>query len=209
MLYKIALKRVLDVVFAIVILLLSFPILAVIAVLVRLDSPGGAIFRQVRLGRGGRPFTMLKFRTMRAYSEHEGSGVYSGERDDRVTRVGRFLRRTSLDELPQLWNILRGDMSFIGPRPPLTYHPWPLSAYTDEQRRMFEVRPGLSGWAQINGRRTVLWPERIRMNVWYIDHLSPWLDIRILICTVGRVLSKRDNENLAKTAPDRDLSRLP
>ncbi len=206
--YRHAVKRMLDALGALMCLLLLWPLLGGIALAVRLDSPGGAIFRQIRLGRGGRRFTMLKFRTMRMDSEHEGSGVYSNGRDDRVTRVGRFLRRTSLDELPQLWNILRGDMSFVGPRPPLTYHPWPLADYTDEQKRMFAVRPGLTGWAQVNGRRAVLWPERIRLHIWYVDHLSPWLDIRILICTVGRVISGRDNENHTETAPARDPSQL-
>ena len=132
-------------------------------------------------------------------AEHTGSGVYSGKGDSRVTRMGRILRATSIDELPQLINILKGDMSFIGPRPPLTYHPWPLEEYTPQQRRMFEVRPGITGWAQINGRKAVEWNRRIEMNVWYVDHVSFGLDMKILLATVGKVLSNADNENTGET----------
>ncbi len=179
----------------------------VIALAVKLDSPGGALFCQERLGRGRRVFGMLKFRTMRKDSEREGSGVYSDDRDERVTRIGRILRRTSLDELPQLWNILRGDMSFVGPRPPLCYHPCPPDGYGIEALPIFSVRPGLTGWAQIHGRRTLPWSERIRLNVWYARHLSLGLDARILIGTVGRVLSQTDNQNCGATVGgDLDVS---
>ncbi len=200
--YEAIIKRILDATAAAVLLVVLSPLLAVIALAVRLDSPGAAFFRQERLGRGGRVFRMLKFRTMRKGSEHEGSGVYSDGRDGRVTRVGRFLRRTSLDELPQLWNILRGEMSFVGPRPPLCYHPWPLGQYTEEERRMFLVRPGLTGWAQVNGRRTLPWPERIRLNVRYVEQVSLALDLRILARTVRRVASAADNENVGPTVGD-------
>ena len=132
-------------------------------------------------------------------AEHTGSGVYSGKNDSRVTRIGRILRATSIDELPQLINILKGDMSFIGPRPPLTYHPWPIEAYTSEQRRMFDVRPGITGWAQINGRKGVEWNRRIEMNVWYVDHLSLTLDLKIILATIGKVITNADNENTTET----------
>ena len=125
--------------------------------------------------------------------------VYSGKGDSRVTRVGKFIRATSIDELPQLINILRGDMSCIGPRPPLTYHPWPIEEYTDAQRRMFEVRPGVTGWAQVHGRKDVEWHKRIRMNVWYVDHCSFRLDTIIFIMTIFKVLSNADNENIGET----------
>lgn len=171
----------------------------IVALLVRLDSPGPALFRQKRLGLNGRVYEMYKFRSMCQNAEHTGSGVYSGKGDSRVTRLGRILRATSIDELPQLINILKGDMSFIGPRPPLTYHPWPLEEYMPAQRRMFEVRPGITGWAQINGRKAVEWNRRIELNVWYVDNLSFMLDMRILFATVGKVISNADNENTGET----------
>jgi len=142
---------------------------------------------------------MLKFRSMCLNAEHTGSGVYSEKGDKRVTRVGRLLRATSLDELPQLINILRGDMSLIGPRPPLTYHPWPLEEYTAEQRRMFEVRPGITGWAQINGRKAVEWHRRIELNVWYVDHVSFLLDVKIFFLTIMKVLRNENNVNQGVT----------
>ena len=132
-------------------------------------------------------------------AEHTGSGVYSDDHDERVTRVGRFLRRSSMDELPQLLNVLRQDIGLIGFRSPLTYHPWPWEEYTQEQRHMFDVRPGITGWAQVHGRRTVDWNKRIEMNVWYADHVSFRLDVKILLMTVFRVLENRDNENNGET----------
>jgi len=139
---------------------------------------------------------------MKLNSEHTGSGVYSDKNDSRVTAVGKFLRATSIDELPQLINILKGDMSFIGPRPPLTYHPWTIDKYTEEQLRMFDVRPGITGWAQVNGRKIVEWHKRIELNVWYVDHLSFPLDIKILFMTVGRVFQNKDNVNKGATVTE-------
>lgn len=132
-------------------------------------------------------------------AEHTGSGVYSGKNDFRVTRVGKFIRATSIDELPQLFNILRGDMSLIGPRPPLTYHPWTIDKYTDEQLHMFDVRPGITGWAQVNGRKGVEWNKRIELNVWYVRNLSFVLDLKIFFLTFVKVLKNEDNENVEKT----------
>lgn len=192
-------KRLLDVLISGLALIVLSPVLLIAALAVRLDSKGPVIFRQTRLGRGGGEFTMLKFRTMVENAEFTGTGVYSGRGDARVTRVGRILRAISIDELPQLINILRGDMSLIGPRPPLTYHPWPLSEYTREQRRMFDVRPGITGWAQVHGRKEVEWHERIRLNVWYVDHLSFALDCRIFFLTIFKVLTDADNENTGAT----------
>lgn len=189
----------LDFVLSLCLLMLAWLPMLIVALIVRLESPGPALFRQQRLGKDGRVFEMYKFRSMCLNAEHTGSGVYSGKNDSRVTRVGRILRATSIDELPQLINILKGDMSFIGPRPPLTYHPWPIEAYTAEQRRMFDVRPGITGWAQINGRKGVEWNRRIEMNVWYVDHLSLMMDLKILFATVGKVLSNADNENTTET----------
>ena len=171
----------------------------IIALAVRIDSKGPVLFKQVRLGRGGKEFNILKFRSMCVGAEHTGSGVYSGKDDARVTRVGRILRATSLDELPQLLNVLKGDMSFIGPRPPLTYHPWPIGEYTDEQKRMFDVRPGITGWAQVNGRKEVEWHKRIVLNVYYVDHLSFFLDVKIFFLTFVKVLKNEDNVNSTET----------
>ena len=164
--YRVFVKRFSDIVFSALGFLVLSPLFLVIAILVRCTSKGPVIFRQERLGRDAKVFRICKFRTMADHSEHTGSGVYSDRNDSRVTKVGRVLRAASLDELPQLWNILRGDMSFIGPRPPLTYHPWPIDQYSEEQLRMFRVRPGITGWAQVHGRRELEWHERLRLNVW-------------------------------------------
>lgn len=184
---------------SLILLILLAPILLIAAIAVKVDSKGPAIFKQERLGRDGRVFSIYKFRSMCVNAEHTGSGVYSGKNDARVTRVGKFLRASSIDELPQLWNILKGDMSFIGPRPPLTYHPWPIEEYTEEQRKMFLVRPGITGWAQINGRKGVEWHDRIKLSVWYVEHLSMWLDIKIFFATIFKVFSNADNENTGAT----------
>ena len=189
--YKRFIKRTMDIVvsfFAIIVLLLP---MLIIAVIIEIDDPGPVIFKQERLGLNGKVFRMYKFRSMRVNSEHSGSGVYSGKGDPRVTRVGKFLRASSLDELPQFFNIIRGDMSFIGPRPPLTYHPWSYDKYSDFQKRMFEVRPGVTGWAQINGRKNVEWNERIKLNVWYVDNVSFALDIKILFKTFIAVFKRK------------------
>ena len=193
------LKRVLDIVFSLLAMVILSPLFLITAVAVRLDSRGPVIFRQKRLGLDARAFDIYKFRTMCVGAEHMGSGVYSGADDARVTKVGRILRALSIDELPQLVNILRGEMSFIGPRPPLTYHPWPLETYTKEQLRMFAVRPGMTGWAQVHGRKDVEWHKRIQLNCWYVDHVSFWLDIRIFFLTVFQVLKNENNVNVGAT----------
>lgn len=197
--YKNGLKRVIDCVISLLVLVIGLVPMTIVALLVKLDSPGPVIFRQQRIGKDGKVFELLKFRSMREGAEHTGSGVYSGKNDDRVTRIGRFLRATSLDELPQLVNILRGDMALIGPRPPLTYHPWPYEEYTDEQKRMFEVRPGITGWAQVHGRKDVEWHHRIELNVWYVDHVSFLLDLKIFFMTIFKVITNADNENIGET----------
>ena len=172
----------------------------IIAVLIRLDDPSGpALFIQDRVGQYGRVYKMYKFRTMKVDAEHTGSGVYSDDNDPRVTRLGRFLRAASLDELPQLINLAKGDMALIGFRSPLTYHPWPWSEYTKEQKKMFLLKPGITGWAQVHGRRTVEWHDRIRMNNWYADHVSFFLDIRIFFMTIFKVIENKDNENIGET----------
>ncbi len=172
----------------------------IIAVLIRLDDPSGPVlFIQDRVGQYGRVYKMYKFRTMKVGAEHTGTGVYSDDNDPRVTRLGRFLRAASLDELPQLINLAKGDMALIGFRSPLTYHPWPWSEYTKEQKKMFLLKPGITGWAQVHGRRTVEWHDRIRMNNWYADHVSFFLDIRIFFMTIFKVIGNKDNENIGET----------
>lgn len=175
-------KRALDLAAATLGLLVLSPLLVVVAVTVRLFDGAPVIFRQTRPGRGGRPFTLVKFRTMRPAG---GSGAAD---DARLTRLGRWLRATSLDELPELWNVLRGDMSLVGPRPLLLEY---LPLYSADQARRHEVRPGITGWAQVNGRNIVPWRERLAMDVWYVDHCSLRLDLRILARTVGQVVARR------------------
>lgn len=197
--YKIFLKRCCDFLFSFICIIILLPLFLIVAIAVKIDSAGPVLFRQQRIGKGGKVFEIYKFRSMCVGAENTGSGVYSEAGDPRVTRIGGFLRATSLDELPQLFNILRGEMSLIGPRPPLTYHPWPIEEYTDEQKRMFDVRPGVTGWAQVNGRKGVEWNQRIEMNVWYVDHVSFFLDVRIFFMTFFKVLSNADNVNNGTT----------
>lgn len=173
--------------------------MVLIAIAIKIDSPGPVIFKQQRIGYRGRVFNIYKFRSMCMGAEQKGTGVYSHKGDARVTRVGKILRRTSLDEIPQFFNIFFGDMSFIGPRPPLTYHPWNIEEYTDEQLRMFDLRPGITGWAQVNGRKCVEWSRRIELNVWYVDNVSLWLDLKIMYLTVLKVISNSNNENTMAT----------
>ena len=175
------------------------PILVLTAIAVKLDSKGPALFKQERLGYKGKVFKILKFRSMVVGAEKTGTGVYSYKGDSRITKVGKFIRATSLDELPQLFNILKGEMSFIGPRPALTYHPWPLEEYTSEQRRMFDALPGITGWAQINGRKEVPWPERIKLNIEYVEKMSFGMDAKIFFATFFKVLTNANNNNTAQT----------
>ena len=197
--YKSVVKRIIDIVLSFIgIMFCSVP-MAIIAIAVKLDSSGPVVFKQERIGYTGKVYNILKFRTMCVGAEQMGSGVYSGKNDSRITRVGNVLRKTSLDEIPQLFNVLKGDMSFVGPRPPLTYHPWPIEQYTKEQFKMFDVRPGITGWAQVNGRKGVEWNHRIELNVWYVDNVSFLLDLKIMWLTVWKVLTNADNENVGQT----------
>lgn len=197
--YESYVKRGIDFVFALIgLIILAIPMFAV-GVIIKLDSPGPALFRQERIGKSGAIYKMLKFRSMYQGAEHTGTGVYSDKSDNRVTKVGKFIRATSIDELPQLINVIRGDMAIVGFRSPLTYHPWTWSEYTEEQKKMFSVRPGVTGWAQVNGRKTVEWHKRIELNVWYAEHVSFYLDFKILCMTILKVLTNSDNENIGKT----------
>jgi lipopolysaccharide/colanic/teichoic acid biosynthesis glycosyltransferase len=174
------LSRVLDVVISGALLLVTAPLLALAALAIRLESRGPVFYRQLRVGRHGEPFELWKLRTMVPGAESMGAGIYVLDGDTRITRVGRMLRRFSLDELPNLVNVLRGDMAIVGPRPTVQEQ---VDRYTDRQRRRLEVKPGITGWAQINGRTSLPWPDRIELDVWYVEHRSMRLDLRILART--------------------------
>jgi lipopolysaccharide/colanic/teichoic acid biosynthesis glycosyltransferase len=178
-------RRALDLAGASLALLLSAPVLALAALAIRLESPGPVIYRQRRVGLDGRQFDALKLRTMVQGAEHIGAGLAVDANDTRITRVGALLRRTSIDELPNMLNVLRGDMSLIGPRPTL---PVQVEQYTERQRRRLAVKPGITGWAQVNGRAALPWSERIELDLYYIEHRSLALDLRILWRTAAMVL---------------------
>jgi lipopolysaccharide/colanic/teichoic acid biosynthesis glycosyltransferase len=161
-------------------LLVASPFLALAAIAVKLDDGGPVLYRQTRVGRDGRDFELLKLRTMVVGAERLGAGWAVNDGDPRITRVGRILRKLSLDELPQLWNVVRGEMSLIGPRPTLRYQ---VEQYDERQRHRLDVRPGITGWAQIHGRAKLSWAERIELDLWYVEHRSPLLDLRILVRT--------------------------
>ena len=180
--------RLLDLALATLALVLSAPLLAVSALAIRLESSGAVIYRQRRVGLHGRPFELLKLRTMVAGAERLGAGIAVDEGDARITRVGALLRRFSLDELPNLVNVLRGELSIVGPRPTIQAQ---VDQYSDRQRRRLEVKPGITGWAQVNGRASLPWSERIELDVWYVDHRSLALDLRILARTARLLVSGR------------------
>lgn len=198
--YKSYMKRLIDVILCSIGIIILSPVFLITALLIKLESKGPIIFKQERLGKNGNIFKIYKFRSMCVGAEKTGSGVYSGKNDSRVTKVGKIIRATSIDELPQFFNILKGDMSIIGPRPALTYHPWKYEEYNDEQKHMFDIRPGVTGWAQINGRKEVEWPRRIELNVWYVRNVSFLLDIKIFFMTIFKVFTNADNENTTETA---------
>ncbi len=197
--YRYFFKRLFDVILSLLAIIILSPILLILSIAVKIDSKGPVIFKQQRIGKKGKIFNIYKFRSMCVGAEKTGSGVYSDKSDKRVTKIGKFLRATSLDELPQFFNVLFGQMSFIGPRPPLTYHPWTYDKYTEEQLKMFDVRPGITGWAQVNGRKEVEWNKRIKLNVYYVENLSLWLDLKIIFMTVGKVFTSANNENKGAT----------
>ena len=177
-------KRILDISIASAVAVVAAPVVAMAAAAVVLTDGRPAFFKQPRPGRGGVPFDFYKLRTMRSSKDKEGDPQFDG---DRMTPVGRFLRATSIDELPQLYHVIRGDMSLVGPRPLLVRY---LERYSPEQARRHEVLPGITGWAQVNGRNALSWDAKFALDVWYVDHWSPWLDARILARTVTRVLRR-------------------
>ena len=167
-------------------LLLTSPLLAAAVIAIRLESRGPAFYRQRRVGRRGEPFELWKLRTMVPGAEAMGAGIYVLEGDPRITRIGKLLRRFSLDELPNLLNVLRGDLAIVGPRPTIQEQ---VDRYTERQRMRLEVKPGITGWAQVNGRTSLPWPERIELDVWYVEHRSFWLDLKILAKTARMLLT--------------------
>ena len=179
-------KRLLDFVLGLTGSLLSAPLVALLAVAVRVESPGHPIYRQTRVGRDGVPFSIYKLRTMVRGAEFTGAGLAIQEGDDRITRVGALLRRYSLDELPNLWNVLRGEMSVVGPRPTLAVQ---VEQYSERQRGRLAVKPGITGWAQINGRAALPWSQRIELDLYYVEHRSLTLDLKILARTMQMVLT--------------------
>ena len=186
-------KRLIDLAASAVSIALLFPLLAIIGLAIKLDGPGPVFFRQKRVGQGGQIFDIFKFRTMVVGAEKKGAGFFVEEEDPRITRVGKFLRHTSLDELPQFFNIFNGDMSLVGPRPTLPYQ---VENYDERQVQRLSVKPGVTGWAQVNGRSSLTWPERIELDLWYINNWSLVLDFKILLRTFKVVFEKK---NLYKT----------
>jgi lipopolysaccharide/colanic/teichoic acid biosynthesis glycosyltransferase len=168
-------------------LVAAVPVIAVAAALIRMEDRGPVLYRQERIGKDGKPFTLLKLRTMTVGAEHEGAGLLVSANDSRITKAGRWLRATSLDELPQLWNILRGDMALVGPRPTVRSQ---VDRYSQRQRRRLDVLPGLTGWAQVNGRNSLSWDERIEMDLWYVRHRTLFLDLWILALTPSALLAR-------------------
>jgi lipopolysaccharide/colanic/teichoic acid biosynthesis glycosyltransferase len=179
-------RRALDILVAGAALLVTAPVTALAMIAIRVESPGSVIYRQRRVGKDGQPFDVFKLRTMVDGAEHLGAGLAVNAGDTRITRVGAFLRRTSLDELPNLVNVLRGEMSLIGPRPTL---PVQVAQYSERQRRRLAVKPGITGWAQVNGRASLPWAERIELDLYYVEHRSLGLDLKILSRTPAMVLS--------------------
>lgn len=190
-------KRVIDFLFALILLIIVFPIMVIAAIAIKLESKGPALFKQKRPGKNAKIFMVYKFRTMMVETEKDGRALSDMER---MTRTGAFLRKTSIDELPQLFNILKGEMSFIGPRPLLVRY---LEFYTPQQMRRHEVTPGISGWAQVNGRNTISWEEKFEYDVWYVDNISFALDLKIAWLTFYNVVKRKDiNSSSENTMPE-------
>ena len=185
-------------------LLLASPALAIAALAIKLEDGGPVLYRQTRVGRNGADFELLKLRTMVVGAETMGAGLSVNRGDPRITRAGRLLRKLSLDELPQLWNVVRGEMSVIGPRPTLRYQ---VEQYDERQRQRLDVKPGITGWAQVNGRAELPWADRIELDVWYVEHRSPWVDLKILLRTPPALVTgtyKGETGGWKASAPTRE-----
>lgn len=192
-------KRFLDIILSFLGIVILSPVFLFTAAAIKLDSPGEIIFKQQRIGLNGKVFNIYKFRSMCVGAEKTGTGQYSFKGDPRVTKVGKVIRALSIDELPQFFNILKGEMSIIGPRPTLTYHPWKFEDYTNEQKKRFLVRPGVTGLAQINGRKDISWDKRIEYDIEYIENMSFFNDFKIFFKTIIKILMRADNINTGET----------
>ena len=200
-------KRLIDLFGSLIGSIIIFPILIIIALLIKLTSKGPVFFKQERLGKDGKTFMILKFRTMVVNAEKIGDGLFvKTEQDNRITQIGKLLRATSLDELPQLWNVIIGDMSLVGPRPPVPHHPHKYGEYTDIQRKRFEMKPGMTGLTQVTVRNSVPWDERIPVDVEYVEKFNVWLDIKILFKTIQKIfvresiyIQSNDSQNHEKS----------
>jgi len=198
---KFIVKEIFDKVVALIALIILSPLFLVVAVLIKIDSKGPVFFMQERAGKNGKIFKTFKFRTMIAGADEKTKGVYIDKESPYVTRMGKFLRRSGIDELPQVINVLKGDMSFVGPRPTLEYQ---IKKYNDFQKKRLLMKPGITGWALVNGRNMLTWPERIKLDVWYVEHWSFWLDMKILFKTVWVVAkgeglyAGRETDEIAK-----------
>lgn len=191
--YKKYIKRILDFILSLLATIVLSPLFLVIAIIIKIDSRGPTFFLQERLGKDGKVFKIIKFRTMIPNAEKIGDGLkVKTESDNRITRIGKILRKTSLDELPQLINVIKGEMSIVGPRPPVTYHPHKYEEYREEQKIRFKVRPGITGLAQVRVRNSASWDERIKIDIEYVDKISFTMDIKIVLKTVVKVF-KKDN----------------
>lgn len=182
-------KRLFDILFSLFLIVLFSPLLLVLAIAVKVDSKGPVLFIQERIGKNKKVFKILKFRTMIDKAESVGLGIYTFESDNRITRMGRFLRKTSLDEIPQLFNIFIGDMSFLGPRPPVTYYPYNIEDYPEDINQRFNVRPGISGYAQVNGRAELKWEQKFVFDKYYVEHIGFVLDTKIFFKTILKVVT--------------------
>lgn len=200
-------KRILDIIFSLILIVSLSPILLLVSIVIKIDSKGPIIFKQKRIGEKGKVFNIYKFRSMVVGAEKTGTGVYSGKNDARVTKIGKIIRATSIDELPQLVNILKGEMSFIGPRPVLTYHPWKYEEYTEEQLKRFLVKPGVTGLAQVNGRKQVDWNKRIEYDIEYVKKMSFTMDLKLFFITIYKVVLMKDNVNTTETVHEPEIKK--
>lgn len=196
-------KRFFDILISILGIIILSPLLLIVSILIKIESKGPVIFKQKRIGKNCKVFNIYKFRSMKVDSEKDG--VYESKNDKRVTRIGRIIRKLSIDELPQFFNIIKGDMSMIGPRPTLTYHPWKIEEYTPFQKQRFNLRPGVTGWAQVNGRKGVEWNERIVLDVYYVKNVSFRLDLKIFLKTIFKVIFMKDNYNKSETVVEKKV----